>query len=453
MALAPVPTAPEPSARPAPRGASGTSFSSGYITSQEHNTDLVGDRWFGGPSRVGVAQKMSRDGHVRRAHAAVEGPLRGALWDFNPGGDDEYATEIADACRWAFLENLNWDETVRNLCKGFRDGFSLLEVTDDTCAIPVDRFPNHPGKGFGIAPTRFAHRPAWSIIRWHPSEDNTDCLGRVTQYLSNDEAEDRGASEVDIEADRLIRFTIDQEGGDFRGLPLWRSAYANWKGKITKSIILMIGFERRGSGTPIMTVPENASDEDLDAAETILAELRSHAKGYAILPDGYELRWDVLDGLGPSDALLRAIEHDNRDIAYNVGVAFMLLGTADRTGSYSLASTQEAQYQIGLDGFATQIANCFNVGSDGWSPVRRFVHLNYGPDAPVPTLIARNMPTRSWGATLPIVKDLVGAGIVTADDKLEDHARESLYLPNRDADSARADEPADTNNNFEVSFA
>ncbi len=426
----PTPTARQLTGRAKSRGGTGVSVWGGHLQDDDQNADLRGSNWYGEPGVIGVASKMMRDGHIRRSFSALTKPVRSAVWDVKAASSAAIDFEAADYVRWNFFEQLKWKEALRGAQYHLRDGFALLEVTDDVVSIPAGRFPLHPGQGKGIAITGFHQRPAWTLDRWYPSKTNSAQIDGIDQCLSGGDAEPLGR--VFIPADRLLRFTYEQEGGNYAGLAALRSAYGAWKTKLTFLVLEAIRNEREAVGTPRLKLPEEAGEEEIALAQTILSEMRSHEKGYLILPHGFEFQWEVADTKGQADAIAAAIERCNRDIAYNVGAGFMLLGITGDSGSFALAQTQQGQYQIELDSEADFLADVFNHGSDGWSPIRRLIDLNYGVDVATPRIIARNMPTRDWSKIMPVIHNLLVSGGIRRDKPLRDHIREALILPPED---------------------
>jgi hypothetical protein len=130
------------------------------------------------------------------------------------------------------------------------------------------------------------------------------------------------------------------------------------------------------------------------------------------------------------------IESLKTDIAVNVQAGFTRLGLVG-PGSYALGSTQAGQYHLSIVGYAALFALSFNLGRDGWSPVKRIVAQNYGANAPVPRLEARNLPTRDVEKTLKLVYEGVRTGVIIPDDPLEDETRSLVQIGARDPETAR----------------
>ena len=375
-----------------------------------------------------------RDAHVRKSLDYIIGPLRAAHWEFEPTSTEPIDLEIAAFCEHVFFESINWDQALRNILKYKIAGFSLLEQTDAVEDISAAKFPNHPGGGQGIVITGLHHRPAWTVERWHQSSVNPLMIEGVTQHIIGSDGEQSGFRRID--ADRLIRFTENQDGANFEGMATLRSAYGPWKMKIALQVIESIKHERQGVGTPTIRLPENAIDEDIDVAQTILSEMRAHQKGYLILPHGYEFTWESTSQ-GDNTAISEAIERANRDISVNVNAGFMMLGLTGKMGSYALATSQQGSFEISLESDARFICSTMNRGSDGWSPVERLVRLNYGDAVQVPKMVALNLPTRDWSKVLPVINQLAITGVIQPDDELEAFTRRVLRIPEADLSTTR----------------
>lgn len=405
---------------------------SGRIDDLDQNTGLRNEGWYGTPHKLGIAGQMMRDGHVRQSVSAIRDPLEGAHWDFEPASKAPEDIEAAAFCRWVFFERISWSRVLQRLTSYIRDGFSLMEPIEEVVALPRGRFPLHPGRTLGLALSDVEERPAWSVHQWVQRPGKATQLDGVVQWIPGGDGEESGFPTVP--GDQLIRFSWDQEGANFAGFATLRPAAGPWKVKNLLQIVDAIRHEREGSGIPRMRLPEKPAEGDKEKAEEILADMRANARGYIILPYGFEFAWETTKGI--STGIGEAIERCNRDIAFNTGTAWMLLGGAGN-GSYALATEQKGQYALSLEKHARFVETGFNIGADGWSIVARLVRANYGPRVGLPRLVARNMPTREWAKILPIVYQLGLAGFLRADDTLESFIRQVLYMPAADSSTTR----------------
>jgi len=429
---------PKSGAKPRRRrvGGSGTTIAGGFIDPYDSNSETKGDKWYGSHGSDGISAKMMRNPHVRQSVAYVTNPLTAADWKFKPASKAPLDREIADFCTHVFCERLPWDSIIeRKVGDGAQDGFSLSEMLDDMQPVSPDRFPSHPRPGAALVPIEFAEIPNNTIQRWFQNKSAPTQLEAVEQWQPYSDAETFGPRR--IEASRIVRLTIGQKGANFTGNAILRSAYAPWKLLDAAELFRAIGLERTAVGNPIAVAPEGVEygDAELDAIELLLENMRCAAKGAAVLPGGYKIEWT---GAGENDIanLNIAIEAFKTDIAVNVTAGFTRLGLTG-PGSYALANTAAGQYHLATVGWSKLASRCFNLGHDGWSPVRRIVEANYGIGLPLPTLMAYNLPTRDIEKILNLTYKGVTARIITPDDALEEEARGMLQIGPHDPGTAR----------------
>ena len=420
-----------------PKAGAGSIISGGMIHDLDQNADLRGSKWYGSANEIGVARKMERDAHVRQSLRAISVPIKAAVWDFKPASKSDLDIEVADFCRHAFLECIPWKSALVDIMRYQRDGFSLLECVEKTQPVSRDRFPNHPGNGTGVVMSEIRQIPAWTVDGWNQDPSNTRRLKSFVQYLPGSDQEDPGPRTINIRKNNVLRFTWEQEGANFEGLAPLRSAYGPWKVKLLLTVLDAIRHERMGVGQPEIKLPEDAGEDEIALAEVILAEMRSHEKGYILLPFGFQFSWKQTQGEGTSIAI--AIKRANFDIAHNVGAGFTMLGGqgGGEPGSFALANTQAGQYQINLGDHSDFIVEVINFGVDGYSPIESLVRLNYGKDVALPRFVARNLPTKDYNNLIQHLPNLAHAGYIKPDDVLEVHLRELFTFPPRDEDTTR----------------
>jgi len=406
-------------------GGSGLGIFAGTIDDwADENTKTQGDRWYGSPGLIGEGQKMLADPHCRRARDAVADSICSAVWEFEDG-----EPEVVDFCRHAFFERAPWAEWVGGVVRGYvRDGFAIREITDDVRPVSRDRFPTLGGKAVII--TGMHDRPAWSVIRWGQSKLDPAKLEWVEQQLQGSDVE--SATTIKIPADRLLRFTWEQESANFEGYPIFRSAWGPWMAKRLLMRVELMSHEKNHLAQPFITLPTGAdaatAEDEITKLATAMAQFRAHENGYYFLPGGYSV--DFKSGTA-NTPIQQTIDRLNFDIAHAVAAGFMLLGSKGTAGSYALAQTQSGQFELSLNKHARFIENVFNAGQDGWSPVERLVRLNFGLDTVVPRLVARNMPTVDFLKVLPVLTQAKLAGLIKADETTEDFIRRVTHAPKR----------------------
>jgi hypothetical protein len=425
--------------RPLRIAGTGTQISAGVIASLDTNAETKGALWYGKLGKDGVSGKMLRNPHITQSVDYAVNPLSAASWGFDPASPSEFDREVADYNTYCFLECLPWYLILERMVGGATiDGFGLSEMTDDMRPIPTSRFPFHPGKGIGLVPTAMHEIPANTVGYWRKKKDNPDQLESVEQWQSHSDTEDAGYRSVP--ADRIVRLTLKQKGGNFAGVPTLRAVYSAWKLLDAFERYRAIGFERTSVGTPVATAPDGEFNKDeADSIELALENMRTMAKGALVLPGGYTLQWS---GAGENDLanLNIAIESLKTDIAINMSAGFSRLGLVG-PGSYALGDTQLGQYHLATDKRAKLYSLIFNLGLDGWSPVKRITEANYGVGCPLPKLRARNLPTRDIKTIMPLLFQAIQNKAITPDDPLEDECRDMLTVGPRDESTERKSAP------------
>jgi hypothetical protein len=264
------------------------------------------------------------------------------------------------------------------------------------------------------------------------SQTSTSQIDGIVQQIYGSDAEQVGFPT--IPADRIIRWTWDQDGANFEGFPILRSAYAPWKMKIAFQTLSAMKHERCALPVPVAIASDNAADDDVDAVEKILEEMRANARGYLVLDNGWSFKWEGATAHDGSN-IEAAISQCNQDIAFNVSAAFMLLGLTGKSGSYALGSTQQGKYHLAELAHARFISAGWNLGYDGWSPVERYVRLNYGDAVSIPTIMVRNLPTANWADRIPLMINAANVGLVRRDGRTENAIREALEFDDFDPDT------------------
>ena len=414
-----------PAPRPRIVGVTGTQIHAGRIADLDQNTEVRDEKWIGTPGHIGIADKMVRDPVVNRSHASLIGPLVDAFWDVDAASESPLDLEIADFVSHNLFERVSWARFVEQVLTFIRYGVSLFEQTDELQPISTTRFPLHPGRGRGLVLTGLHHRPAPTIYEWVPNARNAAQLALLRQWSTGSDTETGGV--VEIPASRLLRFTWEQEGANFRGFAPARAQYGAWKAKLVFLVLEMIKHEKAHVPTPVITLPDaqTAGEDEIAEAEAILVAYRSHEKGYVVLPGGYKLDLKTIDG---TTDIHETITRLDQYILFPFAANYEVLGQ-NGTGSHALAGTQKSTQEIVLARFATFISDTLNIGADGWSLVERLVRANYGRDVALPRIVARSLPTRDWSKVLPHLRTLGEIGMLTPGYTTERFIRDVIAFP------------------------
>ena len=367
-----------------------------------------------GASGRSIYDQMRRsDGQVKAVLNAVTLPLRQATYFVEPPTDDAKDIEIAEIVKRDLLENMTmtWDDTVRHICLMFPFGFSVLEKLYE---YREDR----------ITWRKFDPRLPQSIMGWQYDKAKRSLIG-PTQM-------DTDGSEILLPIEKLLVFTIDKEGDNWEGISLLRSVYKAWYIKDQLEKINAITHERHGAGVPVLTVPAGIKQDsdEWNAAVTILEDLQANETNHLVLPEGYVFTIEGLAGQGTD--ILPSIKHYDEDIAKSALAQFINLGTTE-TGSRALGDSFIDLFLIAIQAFADQICEVINRFA-----IREMVDFNWSVDE-YPQLRVRRIQKLD-PTVLAILKN---AGLITADDDLENVIRQEFNLPELPEDLEREDESED----------
>lgn len=224
---------------------------------------------------------------------------------------------------------------------------------------------------------------------------------------------------VKIPVDRLVAYVHEQEGGNWLGESLLRSAYKNWLIKDRLLRVQAQTIDRNGMGIPVY---EGAPGEtDLSEGKKMATAYRAGESSGAAVPDGAKLRLLGVEGALPdADPVVRY--HDEQ-IAKGALLHFLTLGT--QTGSWALGTTFADFFVLSLQ---TEAEFVRDVGQA--HVVEDIVDVNWGPDEPAPQLIFEEIGGHQQ-ATAAAIKQLVDAKILFPDRELEEFLRRSFGLPGK----------------------
>jgi len=381
-------------------GATGTQFFSGFISNEEYLDELTG------VNAIGVYDKMRRnDAQIRGTLYAVMLPIRQAKWYIEPASEKPEDIEIAQRIQDNLFNEMSitWDDFLRQSLNYLTFGYSVFEkvfkLYDD-------------GK---IMLRKLAPRQQATIYRWYNDKD--DNFAGIQQYVQRGDSGDYDY--IDIWREKLVVFTNDQEGNNYEGISVLRSAYKHWyiKDKLYK--IDAIGHDRWASGIPVMTEPENVNDGDRARVATILKNLHSREKSYIHNPHGWE--FDIKEKSGSNDSIIKSIQHHNEEISKNILAQFINLGTTS-SGSRSLGESFEELFMQSLNAIGAYITDKMNR-----FVIKQLVDMNWKvKDYPK---LKHNRIVLNTGRWLESMSKIGLSQAITRDNAIEQVMREALGLP------------------------
>ncbi|QKY78952.1 portal protein [Arthrobacter phage Jinkies] len=270
---------------------------------------------------------------------------------------------------------------------------------------------------------KLAPRLPRTVSQIHVARDGG--LAGISQPPLDAKAKD----DIFIPVDRLVYYCHKREGADWSGRSILRTIYGNWMISDKELRLSAQILERNGMGIPVVYYDPNIGNKQ--EAEALVQGLRAGATAGIALPTGYKV--ELLGVTGQTVDPLPHLKYHDEKIAESALAMFKTLG--HDSGARSLGDTFVDIFTQAVQ----SIADFFGrVATE--HVIRDLVELNFGPDEPYPVLVPGDLSANK-AITTTALKELIDAGIIKPDDKLEDFMRASTGLPVREPSTARANEP------------
>ncbi len=388
-----------------PVGSSGTDITGG-ILNEEFLQELSGTE---GADRF---DKMRRsDPVLKMAISAVLNPIKSAKWEIEPVDDSEDAKMKADLVDHCIFNDLDkrWKILLHEILSMVIFGYSLFERTHKVVF-------DDPTFGTYIGFKDFGFRSQRTIERWN-LEPVTGELISVEQWAFGD-----AQRMVTIPANFLTRFTLDQEGQNFEGISMLRSAYGPWLRKRTYQKLQAIGIEKFAVPTPILTVPKGLQDStQFNNAVEILQKYISHQTNYLTIPEGWKL--DIQGNDYDPAKVQTAIDSENKEMVNAFMANFLLLGQSG-SGSYALSTDLSDFFLGGIVHIADLICEEFND-----QIIPELIKLNFGPQPAYPKMKCSGIIDKAGKELSEVLKTFVDTKVIIPDDPLEKSMRKRYGFP------------------------
>jgi phage gp29-like protein len=386
-------------------GGSGTTIYRGVISDVEYNSVLNTE--YGGQGLNMYDRMRKSDPVVKASLNIIKLGILQAEWYIEPASDEPSDKEVADFIEEALFKRLqrNFPEVLKEILTYLDFGFCVLEKI----------FKIEDNKVWW---KKFSLRGQKSITKFE-AEDKQE---GITQQLEGDLAEGERTRKIPIE--KLLIFSNDKEGDNWRGVSLLRSAFKPFFMKENLEKIDAIGFERTSLGIPVFEQPQNPKPEDVEMSKELGENIRANEKAYLSLPFGWGFKIVFPEGRGRADADT-AIRRYDRAILLNTLSQFLDLGSGN-TGSRSLSKDHSEVLYKSLQAIAEYIASIFNSYA-----IPQLVDLNMNNVTKYPKLMVTGIDRIDTEAFSGAVEKLMNAGALKADSDLEDYLRNIFRLPPR----------------------
>jgi hypothetical protein len=371
---------------------------------------------------------------------AIEMAQRQVEWFVQPASDeerDQRAAEYVDSCLQDMRQT--WDDVVSQV-------FTMLKYGYAVCELVYKR-------RLGQKPSKYTPDPARSrfddgLIGWRgwqfisprsmPAGDRWvfDDHGRV-QAIKQQPAPDYVERVVPMEKALLFRTKVEWDNPE--GTSILRPMYQPWYYATNLAEVEAIGAERMGTGIPVVYLGDNTkksgADSDFDTAQDIVRNVRTDEQMGIVIPYA-KMGAGAAENTGmlfelvspPSRGIVNfneVITRYEQRMAMTALAQFIFLGMT-KVGTQALAETTVDVFQLAITAWSDMIAAVMNRFA-----IPRLMALNPFQIEALPTLDHSDVSVPNLGQVAAYVNQLVGAEVLTPDERLETYLRELGGLPEK----------------------
>lgn len=389
-----------------------------------------------GKKGINVYNEMaSNDDVIGAILFAIETLLRQTDWNVQPAGDtekDREAAEFVESC----MNDMDktWTDTISEVLSFITFGWSYHEIVYKRrmgrTKNPITNSKYNDGL---IGWRKLPIRAQETLYQWE-YDDEDNLLGMTQMPPPN-----YGLLTIPIE--KALHFRTKSRKDNPEGRSVLRNAYRSWYFKRRIQEIEGIGIERDLAGLPVLYGPEGLDlweqdNEDaqrtLAALETMVRNIRRDSMEGVVLPSGYKLELLSTGGARQFDTNKIVDRYDTR-MAMTVLADFIFLGH-QQTGSFALSSDKTEIFAMAIGSFLDIICETFN--NQG---IPKLIDINgkyFESITDYPKLVHGDIEDQDIEKLAKYIKEMVGIGILSPDDELEDFVRQAGHLPDKTKDNS-----------------
>lgn len=387
-------------------GESGTNIFHGVIQGEEYNTALTGSR----ATRVFDEMRRS-DATVNAGLSAIKLPISQAQYRVDPASDDDSDRDVAEFVDTCLFENIDWQKFVDEALTYLDFGFAVFEMVFES------RVVNGQNR---IALSKLGFRKQTTIEAW---EQEGGAPG-IRQFTAT-------GKKYNIPLEKLVVFTHKQEGDNYQGISILRTAYKHWLIKDKLYRIDAIGHERQALGVLEITVPKGATTADKRAMRTAARNVRANEESYIEHPEGWVIGFMDMKAKSLKD-VEPSITHHDRQILKNVLAQFLDLGSTGAAGSRATSEDHSRLFELSVQGVAERIAHVLQQ-----TVVKTLVDLNF-TGRPYPKLTVGKLADDNVPVISEAISKFVAAGILHPRPDDENAVRRMIGIGQVDRDELEA---------------
>ena len=389
-------------------GSSGTKIFGGYF-SEEYLQNLRGMR------AADIWDKMRRsESQVVMLLAAIINPIKSANWEIEPYSQNPEHVKHAELIKTILFEGLDFDTFKHEALTFIPFGFSLFEAVHNV-VFNHKRF----GTFNGLASLGF--RSQRTVLSWN-LEKKTGRILSIDQQAYGDVADNEK-----IPGEFLIVFTNQKEGDNYEGISALRGMYGAYTRKQLYLKLTAIGVEKYAIGTPVGTVPtgKDLLKEEIAGFKNVLESYTSHETSYILKPAGWEIDIQKVDF--DASKIVELLKFENTEMINSVVANFLALGTNGSGGAFALSNDLSDFFTSGIQSYADIICGGLNRNL-----IPNLCKLNFGELEGYPKIKVTGISDKAGTELANVVKTLIDAGALKADEPLEEFLRRQFKLPKKD---------------------
>lgn len=386
-----------------------------------------------GTKAVEVYTEMAdNDATIGAILFSIENLMSNCEFTIEPAGNtkqDKEAAEFVQGCMDDMC--MTWTDTLSEILSFITYGWSYHEIV----------YKRRMGKKNGPDSSKYDDgligwkklpiRSQETLYEWKYKEHTDDLVGMEQQTVT-----DCDIIQAVIPIEKALHFRVKSRKDNPEGRSILRTAYRSWYFRKRIEEIEGIGIERDLAGFPTLTAPEgidlwDTEDREMAAAlanaERIVTGIRRDSREGLVLPDGWKLEL-LSTGSRRQFDTNQIIERYNKQIATSVLTDFILLGH-ESVGSFALADNKTKMFALAVGKYLDVICDVFNnqaitrlidVNGDHFKGITDYPYMKHGD--------IEDANLEKFGT---FIQQMVGAGVITPDDELEDYARQIANLPER----------------------
>ena len=223
-----------------------------------------------------------------------------------------------------------------------------------------------------------------------------------------------------IPADRLAYFVNEQEGADWAGQSILRSAYKHW---LISDFLMRVdanAADRNGTGLPVVTYPADRAGARAKALRIATAVRTGDEAGVA-LEDGYTLA--LLGVQGGTHDTMKSIAYHDQAMSRGMLEMFLNLGHDGGLGHGSLGETFVDYFLLSIRAVLRYLEEVITE-----QIIRPLVRWNFGPTEAYPTIVFDD-PSAESTPTAQALQFLANSGLLIGDPGARAEIRRRYGMP------------------------